>query len=435
MKAYPAYKDSGVEWLGEIPEGWVTAPLKTTANILNGADYKLVESEHGYPVIGSGGPFATASEYLYDGKSVLLGRKGTIDRPLYIDGPFWAVDTMYYTRILPNHDAKFIYYCATTIPFDFYSTSTALPSMTKGQLGAHSFAMPPLSEQQSIAAYLDRETAQIDELIGEQEALIESLTERRQSVITHAVTKGLDPTVEMKDSGTDWLGEVPKHWTVNSVGRDFSVVLGKMLDGARAARIDDVDLPYLRAANIQEPDLVLESVNRMPFTADERRNLDLRRGDLLVTEGGASVGATHVLDSNLPGFSFQKTINRVRPLAEADSRFVAYVIRSYRASGIVELICNKATIPHFTAEKLRATASPCPPVNEQQQIADYLDDQTSAIGTLTTECRELITLLKERRSALISAAVTGKIDVRGFDTPLVPRDYSTSEVGSNGGNE
>src|SRR5699024_6684031 len=125
----------------------------------NGQDYKDVEtSDGGYPVYGSGGEFRRATRYLHDGESVLFGRKGTIDRPLYVSGKFWTVDTMYYTIPRPHVHAKYVYYAATTIPFDLYSTNTALPSMTSGHLKAHRIPLPPLDEQRVIADYLDQET-------------------------------------------------------------------------------------------------------------------------------------------------------------------------------------------------------------------------------------------------------------------------------------
>ncbi|CAG9931734.1 restriction endonuclease subunit S [Candidatus Nitrotoga arctica] len=167
MKPYPAYKPSGVPWLGEIPEQWDVVQFKHFVEIQNGSDHKHVEKAEGYPVFGSGGIFAYASDFLYDGESVLLGRKGTIDKPLHVTGRFWTVDTMYWTKIRPDASGRFAYYSALTIPFDYYSTNTAVPSMTKGNLSGHLVSRPSIREQQAIAAYLDREIARVDTLIAE----------------------------------------------------------------------------------------------------------------------------------------------------------------------------------------------------------------------------------------------------------------------------
>jgi type I restriction enzyme S subunit len=185
-------KDSGVEWLGMVPKHWSVEPLKNLISIQNGSDHKHIETTEGYPVVGSGGKFTFASEYMHDGESVLLGRKGTIDKPLYLNEKFWAVDTMYWSKILPKANAKFVYYSTLTIPFNFYSTNTALPSMTKSVLGSHKVACPDYKEQVAIAAYLDMQTASIDALVNEQKILNRLLNERRSALISAAVTGQID---------------------------------------------------------------------------------------------------------------------------------------------------------------------------------------------------------------------------------------------------
>lgn len=186
-------KDSGVDWLGEIPINWDICKLKHLATIKNGQDYKLVQTEYGYPVMGSGGHFAFSSKFMYDKPSVLLGRKGTIDKPLYIDKPFWTVDTMYYTELHNTIDAKYLYYQAVTIQFSRYSTNTALPSMTQENLSNYYFSVPKLEiERASITNFLDSETAKIDNLIEKQQQIIQLLQERRTALISAAVTGKID---------------------------------------------------------------------------------------------------------------------------------------------------------------------------------------------------------------------------------------------------
>lgn len=190
---YSEYKDSGVEWLGEVPTHWETPKLKHLVRIRNGRDYKDVEVESGgYPVIGSGGEFSRVSSYLYKGESVLLGRKGAIDKLLYINGPFWTVDTMFYTEVSPKADGRYLYYYATCFRFDQYSTNTALPSMAQEDLANIQLAVPDVQEQAAIAAFLNHETDRIDALIEEQKCLIELLKEKRQAVISEAVTGKID---------------------------------------------------------------------------------------------------------------------------------------------------------------------------------------------------------------------------------------------------
>jgi type I restriction enzyme, S subunit len=185
-------KPSGIEWLGDVPAHWEIAPYKRFVDIQNGSDHKHIETDEGYPVLGSGGIFAYASDFMYEGESVLLGRKGTINKPLHMTGRFWTVDTMYWTKILPDASGKFAYYLALTIPFDYYSTNTALPSMTKGALSNHRVARPKLPEQIEIAKFLDTQSAKFDTLTAEAQRAIDLLQERRTALISAAVTGQID---------------------------------------------------------------------------------------------------------------------------------------------------------------------------------------------------------------------------------------------------
>jgi type I restriction enzyme S subunit len=181
-------KDSGVEWIGEIPEHWEVKRLKYVLKIKNGQEYKHVVSKEGFPVIGSGGAFAFANDYLYDGEALLLGRKGTIDKPLYVNEKFWTVDTMFYAIANNGYSTRYLYFLALTIPFKFYSTSTALPSMTQDDLNNHKIAVPDLKEQIEILNFLDIELRKLDRSTTLQQTQIEKLKEYKATLIDSAVT-------------------------------------------------------------------------------------------------------------------------------------------------------------------------------------------------------------------------------------------------------
>jgi len=182
-------KDSAIEWIGEVPEHWEIKHLKSLAEIKGGKDSKEVELEEGeYPIYGSGGIFGRASKYLHEKPSVLLGRKGTIDKPLFVTKPFWSVDTMFYTEIKNGIYPKFFYYQCLTIQFGLYQYGSAVPSMAQNVLRQILFATPPLSEQKEIATYLDTKTAQIDQIIQTINTQIEKLKELRKTLINDVVT-------------------------------------------------------------------------------------------------------------------------------------------------------------------------------------------------------------------------------------------------------
>ena len=273
------------------------------------------------------------------------------------------------------------------------------PRLNVGDLQAMTAPVASAEVQRGIADYLDRETARIDTLIEEQQRLIGMLLERRLDLI-RATVLGVRNPLKVAIAGDG-----------PAVGYCCSVTLGKMLDAGKAPREGDVDLPYIRAANIQDDGLRLNDVNTMPYSPAEAMKLNLLAGDLLVVEGGA-VGTNAVVADDMAGWSFQKTVNRVRPQAAWSASWLGYVLRTYRDLGVFEIICQGSTILHLTAEKLRGLRVPKTSPDDQRRIADYLDERTAKIDQLIEETERFIELSKERRSALITAAVTGQIDLR-----------------------
>jgi type I restriction enzyme S subunit len=408
---YPKYKDSSVEWLGQVPEHWDVVQFKQFVDIQNGSDHKHVEREEGYPVLGSGGVFTYASDFLFDGESVLLGRKGTIDKPLHVTGRFWTVDTMYWTKIRPNSSGRFAYYLALTIPFDYYSTNTALPSMTKSALNSHFVSQPPLSEQTAIAEFLDRETRKIDELVAEQRRLMDLLKEKRQAVISHAVTRGLNPKAPLKPSGIEWLGDVPEHWKVGPLKRYWSVTDCKHVtaefveDGIPLASIREVQSHWVALENAKCTtehfyELLIEG-GRNPVPGD------------LIFSRNATVGEVAQVHADHSRFAMGQDVVLLRKLSpEYSSDYLQHVIRS---PIIIQQLANLmigSTFKRINVEEIRSFVVPSPPASEQAGVAAFLENEVTKFDTLTAEAQRAIDLLQERRTALISAVVTGQIDVR-----------------------
>ncbi len=407
---YPKYKDSGVEWLGEVPEHWDVVQFKQFVDIQNGSDHKHIEQTEGYPVLGSGGIFTYASDFLYDGESILLGRKGTIDKPLHIDGPFWTVDTMYWTKINPVASGRYTYYSALTIPFDYYSTNTALPSMTKGALSSHLVARPPLPEQTQIAAFLDRETAKIDELVAEQRRLMELLKEKRQAVISHAVTKGLNPDAPMKPSGIEWLGDVPEHWLIGGLTRFIGPVVDyrgrtptKMGEGiflVTARNVCDGKIDYEASEEFVEPDSAASLLARgKPEIGDLLFTMEAPLGQVALIDRTDIALAQRIV-------KFRGTPNVLK------NRFLLYWFMSTHCQARLETLATGSTALGIKASKLGMIECLVPSLGEQTAIADHIECESAKFDALTTEAQRAIDLLQERRTALISAAVTGQIDVR-----------------------
>lgn len=417
---YPEYKESRVKRLGDIPSHWRATKLKQMASIQNGRDYKHVEvteSEDAFPVIGSGGQFSWANQYLYNGESVLLGRKGTVDRPLYINTSFWTVDTMFYTRIYDHTCAKFLYYSTLTIEFDMYSTNTALPSMTQEDLANIHFGIPDVSEQRTIAAFLDHETARIDALIAKQQRLIALLKEKRQAVISHAVTKGLNPNARMKDSGVEWLGQVPEHWDLIKLKHVVSSIVDA--EHKTAPTHDGGEFLVARTTNVRHGKL---RMNGAKFTDEETFTQWTVRGrpepgDILFTReapaGEACIVPTYpklCLGQRMVLFKLQGEL--------VVNKFVLHSLYAGLADDFIKQLSQGSTVVHFNMGDIANIPLFHPPVDEQVMICKHLDEQLVKYDRLQEAASKKIKLLQERRTALISAAVTGKIDVRGWQPPV-----------------
>jgi len=422
LPKYEKYKNSGVPWIGCVPAHWEVVALKYLLDIQNGADHKNVEQADGFPVIGSGGQFAYASAYLYDGESVLLGRKGTIDKPLYFNGPFWTVDTMYWSKVRTGAHGRFAYYAALKIPFDYYSTNTAVPSMTKSALSAHLIARPPLEEQMAIAGFLDREIAKIDMLIAEQEKLITLQAEKRQATISHAVTKGLNPNAPLKDSGVAWLGDVPEHWKVGKAGFYISVLPGYAFSSNGFSH-DDNNVKLLRGINVGVGELKWDEVVYWSRTkADGLNAFELDAGDVVIGMDrpliSTGMRVAVVQEQDLPCLLLQR-VAKIRPSSLVEGRFMMRLLSSRAFEAHFAPEATGVSVPHISGEQIANFVIPVPPMDEQKRICNFLDAEFAQLDTLTRESERAIALLSERRAALITAAVTGQIDVRDVRSPKI----------------
>lgn len=403
---YDKYKDSGIAWIGEIPEHWEITSFKRKITINNGKDYKDFLDAEIYPVIGSGGCFAYCSNYMYDGEALLLGRKGTIDKPLYVKGKFWAVDTMFYAIPHANLDCKFAYYLALMFPFNLYSTSTSLPSLTQTDLGNILVAFPFLSEQKSIATYLDQKCGEIDELITLQEEIITKLQSYKQSVITEAVTKGLDKNVPLKDSGIEWIGDIPEHWT-STVFKKF--LSEPMQYGANepAEECNYNDPRYIRITDIKD-DGTLRDHTFKSLPLEKAKEYMLTKGDLLFARSGATVGKTFLYKEDyaacFAGYLIKARCNKNELLPN----FIFYYTLSNAYQNWKNSIFIQSTIQNIGADKYSVMPIIVPPLSEQQSIANHLDQKCSEIDELISIKQQKIEKLKDYKKSLIFECVTGK---------------------------
>jgi type I restriction enzyme S subunit len=390
LERYASYKSSGVEWLGEVPEHWDVRHLKSLAEIKGGKDSSDVEIDAGgFPIYGSGGIFGRASKFLYKKPSVLLGRKGTVDKPLFVKEPFWSVDTMFYTDIKHDVEPKYFYYKCLTIQFGMYQYGSAVPSMAQNVLSRILFAVPLKKEQKYIADYLDRKTSQIDQEIKLLTQKSEQYSKLKQSLINETVTQGLDKTATMKSSGIDWVGDIPEHWTIKRL-RDIATIKTGGKD-----TVDNVDsgkYPFFVRSQ------TIERINSYSFN-----------GEAILTAGdGVGVGKVfHYVNEK---FDYHQRVYRISNFKTILGKFAFYYMRNNFYKDALRLNA-KSTVDSLRMPMFLNFPMVFGDIREQSKIIKFLDRKTQKIDKIIKTINKKISKLKELRKTLINDVVTGKIKV------------------------
>lgn len=405
LKAYPSYKPSGIIWLGEIPEHWKILTLKRICRLAYGDSLSEDERRDGdFVVYGSNGPVGIHDRSNAMGPCLVVGRKGSFGKVNYSPNHIFAIDTTFF--IDSRHTTanfRWLYYVLTWLQLDSISKDSAIPGL--GREDAYAFSVPrcSLEEQIGIASFLDRETAKIDALIAKKERLIELLQEKRTALIAQAVTKGLDPNVPMKDSGVEWLGKIPAHWRTERNRRLFRE-------------------SYVRSEFGQEELLTVSHLTGV--TRHSEKNVTMieaeshegykicRSRELVINTMWAWMGAL--------GVAWQEGM--VSPSYNVYALSCGILDPRY-----YELLCRVpvhiSELTKFSKgvwksrlrlypEEFYEISTPLPPLVEQKQIADFISGKVGEIAVLIQKNQAAIDRLKEYRAALISAAVTGKIDFR-----------------------
>ena len=426
FKPYPEYRDSGVEWLQEIPAHWsakrvkhlVSEPLKYGANeAAELTDPDLPRYIRITDVTPSGNlrgetfkslPEEVARPYLLREGDILLARSGaTVGKAFRYDSSWGrAAYAGYLIRARLREKvvaSKFVmFFLQSGAYWDWLKGNTiqaTIQNVSAERYSHLAVPFPDADEQRAIAAFLDRETGRVDELVAKKERLIELLQEKRSALITHAVTKGLDPTAPTKPSGIEWLGDIPAHWEVKPLKLAFRFAKGRNAQDLTATYIKDHPGEYPVYSGQTENEGVMGLVDSYEYDFDEV---------LFSTTVGARVMTPLVLRGR---FSLSQNCLIMIPTAEdISSRFFYYQLHpcfSYERASIPDHMQ-----PSLRVSDLQRYVMGFPPVAERHQIAAYLDKQIEGFEALAKLVMTAIEKLKEYRTALISAAVTGKIDVR-----------------------
>lgn len=383
---------------------WPVSCLSRHVKFHNGKDHKLVENPEGlYPVYGSGGVFAYADDYLCDGEGVLFGRKGTIDKPVYVNGKFWNVDTMYFVE--PDQNVllpKYLYYWATQFPFDYYSTNTALPSMTQADIGSEPIALPPLSEQKRIVDELDRELAVIDEFIADQLRLQGLLQERLVSLTFDLATDASNP--DRYETGHPFWKTLPKGWTLQKLGWHFMVGNGSTpsTENPNYWTGEDNGIPWFNSS-IVNSEIAVNPARYVTKQAIYECHLPtVPRNSLLI--GLTGQGKTRGMVTKT---GIDATINQhmafliPRPTSQLSVEFTQLVLKAAYPEFRFLSDGNGGTKGALTCDQLKQFLAPVPPFPVQTRITKEFN-ANSNINNGQLNYKKALHLLNEKKGSLLN---------------------------------
>lgn len=438
---YPKYKDSGVEWLGEVPEHWSVSRLGYESWVRARLGWKGLKAdeyvEDGFVLLATPNikganidfenvnfitqeRFDESPEIKIKGGDVLLAKDGStlgtvnivrrLPRPATVNSSIAVI-----TPGADLHEVYLFYLFGTSYieqTIQRVKGGMGVPHLFQSDLNKFYLPIPPKPDQVAIAAFLDRETAKIDELVAEQRRLMELLKEKRQAVISHAVTRGLNPDAPLKPSGIEWLGDVPEHWKVVTLKRliasGTSISYGIVQPGEPL----DEGVPFVQTTNMSKGRFDPEDLQKTTADIADLYPRSRLTGGEVVLGIRASIGAAHVVPDSLAGANLSRGVARIVPGPEITSQYLVSYFATESVTCYWQLSKQGSTFNEVSIETVRELSVCVPPVTEQSEISKHVAFELSRFDILTAEAQRAIDLLQERRTALISAAVTGQIDVR-----------------------
>ncbi|MFM5204591.1 restriction endonuclease subunit S [Aeromonas veronii] len=425
-RPYPEYKDSGVVWLGEMPSTWVLAKTARYFKIAMGQTIlkEQLEDDGEWPVYS-----ATEGDHYFGrvnnpqvrlgcGDLVIPARGNSIGFVKLVKEQVTTTQTTIYCKHLTQKIyPEYAYYFMVGQKENlFWFTQTAIPQITVEEIGSNPILLPSFEEQRTIAAFLDYETAHIDRLIAQQQRLIELLKEKRQAVISHAVTKGLNPKAPMKDSGVEWLGQVPEHWVISPL--KYKCVFS----GGGTPSKDNLEywngsIPWVSPKDMKSF-WITDAEDKITEQAIKESSTKLvQPGAVLMVVRSGILQRTIPVGMNTIPVTMNQDMKAIRFSSAVYAEWLSFFIKGYEDSLLLDWRKQGATVESIEHEYLANSLMLFPPEEEARSIIAALGRRLDKFDQLEQRASDAITLLQERRTALISAAVTGKIDLRGWTPP------------------
>tara|TARA_R110001583_G_scaffold195464_2_gene373958 strand:- start:6390 stop:7727 length:1338 start_codon:yes stop_codon:yes gene_type:complete len=436
FQKYPSYRDTQTAWLGEIPQHWTKKPLWALFRRTKRTGYsdeRLLSVYRDYGVIpkdsrddNNNKPSEDLSPYqLVQPGDLVINKMKAWQGSVAVSQHKGIVSPAYFVfESLHNEDPKYLHYLLRSVRYiTGYMTVSKGIRVNQWDLDPQYHAtmpvlIPPIDEQTGIAKFLDRETAKIDDLVAEQERLIALLKEKRQAVISHAVTKGLKPDVPKKSSGFEWLGDVPEHWSISSIRRVLLGIEQGWSPVAENRQADSSEWGVIKTSAVKLGQFFEDEHKALLPEIIPKASLEICENDVLMLRGNGSVelvGAAALVPPVRPLLMLSDLVYRLRFDQEVIlPKFITYTLISLQSRYQIQGLSRGIDIRKIAQDSIKEIIVVFPYKEEQAEIVSYLDQQTHSIDQLIGQSFEAINLLKERRSALISAAVTGKINVRGL---------------------
>lgn len=438
MKKYPSYKDSGIEWIGEIPTSWKLKRIKHTTYVKGRIGWKGLRSDE---FLEKSDSFVVTGTDFIEGRvkwdtcyqvpkerydedpyiqlkegDLLITKDGTIGKIAIVkDMPKIATlnSGVFVTRPkTEDYTSEFLYWVLESDVFksfyDFNKSGSTIQHLYQNVFNEFKYTCPALEEQRSIINYLNRKTTQIDELIAKKEQLIQLLEEERSTIINQAVTKGLNPDAPIKDTGFEWLGEIPEHWKLSRI----NFLSSKVGDGLHGTPnyVESSNFPFINGNNIGNGVITIN--DRTKFVDDseyEKHKKSLTDNTLLMSINGTIGNLAYY---NQESIMLGKSVAYINLNKEVNKHFIYYFFCSESAKNYIARELSGSTIKNLSLYSINKTNIPYPPDNEQQLIVEYLNQNISKINEAMEKVEKEIDFLKEYKTTLISDVVTGKIDVR-----------------------
>ena len=435
IRKYEKYRDSGVEWIGAIPEGWECKRFKYVfkehsgngfPNDMQGNTdgtipfYKVSDLNGVETFVSDSNNYVTNEDInlkgwnLIPAETILTAKIGESLRKNHrkICKSECIIDNNCLGLEPTLISSKYAYYLLKTVDFDWFVNPGAVPSISMDKL--RNFILPLSKiEQTAISLFLDRKTSEIDQLIANKEKLIALYEEEKTAVINHAVTKGLDPKVQTKTSGIDWLGDIPEHWEVKRL-KYFVSKVGSGVTPKGGASVYQLDgIPLLRSQNIHFNGLRLDDVAYISQEIHEdMKNSKVLSGDVLLNITGASIGRCYFTDDSLSEANVNQHVCIIRPKPAMSTKYLFYLLRSDVGQKQIDIEQTGSGREGLNFESLKNFFLPVAEHSEQTTIVAHIETECSRLDTIIDKFKKQIDLLKEYRTTLISEVVTGKIDVR-----------------------